>query len=138
MEMMLESLVGPHELSGVDFGRDCFNNPGAVDIGCECIHFILDGITYSAIEARTDGYRSCLDRVFVNEAKVKNVFAPIKVMGLWNDRTPCTHCYELNEILELRDVVTAKVVLEVGTANTNEYYPYFVGRFIPESMVVNL
>jgi hypothetical protein len=45
--------------------------------------------------------------------------------------------YEEHDILDLIDVVTGKVVLSVGTGNTDDYYPYWVAEFTPENMGAN-
>jgi hypothetical protein len=36
------------------------------------------------------------------------------------------------------DVVTGKVVLEVGTDNTEDYYPYCVMNWSPENLACNV
>ena len=45
--------------------------------------------------------------------------------------------WDEDDILELVDVKTEKVVLRVGTANCNDYYPYFVAEFDPTAMAAN-
>ena len=39
--------------------------------------------------------------------------------------------------LELLDCKTGKTVLEVGTENTDDYYPCFVANWSPENMACN-
>lgn len=34
--------------------------------------------------------------------------------------------YSVNDTIQFIDVVTGKVVLEIGTDNTDDYYPYCV------------
>lgn len=43
----------------------------------------------------------------------------------------------VNDVLEFVDVETGKIILEVGTDNTDDYYPCFVGYFSPENMSSN-
>jgi hypothetical protein len=63
-----------------------------------------------------------------------NVFPAVKVIGKYLEkREP----YDASEVLELVDVVTGETVVEVGTENTDDYYPYFVANFSPEAMVTN-
>jgi hypothetical protein len=45
--------------------------------------------------------------------------------------------WEVNDVLLLVDAKTGKSVVEVGTANTDDYYPYCVQRFDPAAMAVN-
>lgn len=42
-----------------------------------------------------------------------------------------------NDLLKVYDVENGKLILEVGTANTNDYYPYYVANWNPENMHIN-
>ncbi len=124
----LESLVGEHVLTGVDSEQtrqECAYEDATA------LRFVLDGRIYVATEDPEDGYRSCLGGIaIVDGPPVVNVFPPCRVVGSMLESSS-------DEILELRDVSTGKVVLEVGTSDTDDYYPSFVGNFTPESMAVN-
>jgi len=130
----LESLIGKHFLSGVEMGSMPKENeydyadPNTVD-------FILDGKTYSAIEDPNDGYRSCMADFVVNRegVKVKNIFPKVAVFCRMADDGE----YETNDILEFIDMVNGKTVLRIGTANTEDYYPCFIGTWTPENLNVN-
>ena len=126
----LESLAGLHKLKGVDFGTA---NLGEYYGDSTSISFNLDGVVYTGIENPDDGYRSSLDKLIVSKDKIKNKFKSVSVMAL--ARTSCR--YGKADVLELVDVKTGKVVLEVGTNNTDDYYPSFVGNFYPENMCIN-
>jgi len=41
------------------------------------------------------------------------------------------------DIIRFIDKTTGLVVLEIGTTNTDDYYPSFVGIFNPQNMAVN-
>ena len=127
----LESLIGLHELSGCDF--DTAHIPDDYYKYCNVINFVLDGITYTAIENPDDGYRSSLDQVLATDKPVKNTFPPVQVLC----RMRIESKYWTDNILEIIDVVNGKVVLEVGTENVNDYYPTFVSDFIPENLHLN-
>ena len=122
----LEDLVGEHLLDGCDDGVEGYGSATA-------IRFRLDGVAYVAIENESDGYRSMLDKVIVQDGYVvKNTFPGHRVFGrlrLTSDDSP--------EMLELVDLVTSKVVIAVGTDYSYDYYPCFVGSFAPENMAVN-
>ena len=131
----LATLAGKHMLSGVDetsINVDRYDNGNFED--CNCINFILDGVTYSAIEDPNDGYRSSMDKLFVNAVSVKNCWSPIEVTavhrnkGSWGDE---------DDVLELYDAVNGKLILEVGTSSIDDYYPSFVASFTPENMSIN-
>ena len=121
----LDSLVGEHALDAVDLMPE-----GTGD--AEAIRFRLDGIVYTATEDPDDGYRSCLKEITVSDAPMKNVFPSVKIEA--RKRTGGGY---VSDVLELVDTITGKTVLEVGTDNTDDYYPWFVGAFWPENMALN-
>lgn len=131
-EVTFDSLVGEHLLDAVDTFNEQRERYGSFE-DCECIRFRLDGKVYTAVEDPTDGYRSSMETLFVSDDHVKNVFQPVRVLARKNEGDNCT----TNDMLELIDIVTGKVVLEVGTGNTGDYYPYFVSSWHPENMATN-
>ena len=138
-DVTLESLTGPHVLDAVDFGSvEIERYPESERFrrieSCNTISFRLDGNVYTAVEDPENGYRSSLGKLFVDQRPMQNVFIRVRVMGRMKQNTD----QQSNETLELLDVMTGKVVLEVGTDNTSDYYPYFVASFMPENMVVNI
>ena len=130
--MELTDLVGNHILSGVDRIKKP-SDRSYYHEDYEVINFVLDGKTYTAIEDPEDGYRSCLQEIFVSEEPTLNTFPGQEVVGRMADNKDG----QINEILELIDVTTGKVVLAIGTANTDDYYPYWVADFNPENMSIN-
>ena len=150
--MELKDLVGEHILSGVDmtskpywgyryqdcqvinFVLDGITYSAIEDPDCQVIDFVLDGITYSAIEDLDDGYRTMMGEIkVITEPVVSNAFPGQEVVA----RMLPDSKYEKNEVLEIIDIRTGKTVLQVGTANTDDYYPYFVAEFTPENMFIN-
>jgi len=100
----------------------------------EYVIFILDGVAYQAVEDPDDGYRSyCKDIEIVDAATIKNKFEPIEVICKMTEDGQ----YQKNDVLEIYDGITGGIILEIGTENTNDYYPYFVFRFTPENMSLN-
>jgi len=94
------------------------------------ISFILDGITYTVEEDAEDGYRSSAGTIKENDYVVKNIFPACRVDVIHKEVSENGNC----EIIELRDTTTKKVVLEVGTDNSDDYYPSYVSSFMPEAM----
>jgi len=134
-QVTLDSLVGEHTLDAVDTFVQSVNTYGTNFEDASVIRFRLDGVTYTAIEDPSDGYRSSMESLFVStDAEVNNVFPPNRVVGRKKENDQ----YAVNNTLELVDAVTGKVVLEVGTDNTDDYYPSFVSAFWPEHMAVNM
>jgi hypothetical protein len=128
--MKLEDLVGLHKLTGVDTETEKLTYGWSRGESRNVINFVLDGITYTVTEDPGDGYRSTMEAIEVSKKKVMNMFKPVRVM--------CAMSTSRDEIiLEFTDVKTGKIVLEVGTADYDDYYPNFVGCFTPENMWVN-
>lgn len=132
--MELRDLVGPHKLSGVDMSNEHIKREwGDSFEDCQVINFTLDRKTYTAIEDPSDGYRSSMNEIKESEVVIKNKFKPVKVIGRMREDDR----FEVNEILDLIDEKTGKIVLSVGTSNTDDYYPSFVAEFTPENMAIN-
>ncbi len=129
----LDDLVGAHDLTGCDLSVEKVETYcGSED--ANVIRFTLDGTTYTAVESPDDGYRSSMDRIFSEDAVLRNIFVAVKVVAR---KKPDGDHGDKNDTLELIDVQTGKVVLEVGTDNVEDYYPCFVGTFNPQNMAPN-
>lgn len=133
----LETFVGEHQLSGAEY--DTLQVPrwyGEDETEpAEAIRFVLDGVTYEAVEDPGDGYRNSMKACYVGgTAPVKNTFAPIKVVGRWRTKGEYSG---VDEVLELIDAANGKVILEVGTSNIDDYYPSFEAAWHPQNMAVN-
>lgn len=130
----LDSLLGLHKLDAVDVGSMKVKTWGDDEGECNTLSFRLDGIVYTAVEDPNDGYRSSMKKLLVEKKRLKNKFTAIKVVGI--KKPPSS--YQENDTLQFYDAITGKLVLEVGTDNTDDYYPYFVATFIPENMATNV
>ena len=132
----LQSLVGEHLLSGVSDRSVKVVTWGDNTDDAAQIAFILDGVGYAATEDPDDGYRSSMGSLAPCPTDaISNTFEPQRVLA--SVRTKHDEYGGIDDVLEFRDVVTGKVVLEVGTADTDDWYPYFVGTFTPENMAIN-
>ena len=135
----LKDLVGKHMLDGVDFYNQRFEHEYYNDQHSSVCRFRLDGKIYKAVEDPSDGYRSSMDSIFIDPSdKMENEFPPIHVIGEMKEAITEDFGYTRScDILLLKDAATGLVVLEVGTDNTDDYYPYFVSNFRPENMAIN-
>lgn len=129
----LDSLIGEHVLDGCDLSTEQVKTYGEHFEDANVIRLRLDGKVYTAIENPDDGYRSSMERLFVEDCPIKNTFPPVRVLA----SKKANDTYAVNDTIELIDVVTAKVVAEFGTDNTDDYYPSFVSAFWPEHMASN-
>lgn len=116
-------LAGKRRFSGIDRETITINGDDA-----EVVTFILDGITCQIQEDPSDGYRSSAGPITVVEDKVKNTFAAVEVMA--THRSGGRN--ETDDILELRRVKDAAIILEIGTSNLDDYYPSYVCNYTPE------
>jgi hypothetical protein len=131
----LKDLVGEHVLDAVDFSNEQVRTWGDNFEDAQVIRFRLDGICYIATEDPDDGYRSSMQDIVIAEvASMANTFPPVRVVC--RHRTEGRYSNE-DDILEFIDMETGKVVLEVGTDNSDDYYPSFVACFKPENMHIN-
>ncbi len=114
------ALIGKNILlSGVDF------IPGSDDAPAE-LRFILDGVSFAAIEDPSDGYRSMLEGVFVCKEPIKNTFPAVNV-NISKVESETDDLYRMTTAL-------GDVVVEFGTENTEDYYPCFVSHFNPHML----
>lgn len=132
----LSDLVGKHILDGVDFSNEAVPAYEGADWSedSQVCRFRLNGNVFMAMEDPGDGYRSSMrDIRSLGDGVLNNMFPPIEVFGLHRKERNRDQC----DILELYDITTGKIVLEIGTDATDDYYPSFVASFHPENMSAN-
>lgn len=131
-----EDLVGEHMLSGVDITTESTNDYYD-NVDATVVRFILDGITYKATENPSDGYRSYCSEIVICDDKVSNTFPEHKVIGKMNTGDNSGNYGGENHIIEFYDAETKGVVLEIGTSNSDDYYPCAVIHWTPENLELN-
>ncbi len=132
--MKLDDLVGLHILTGCQPGTMPKTSEWQ-DSDPNTLDFILDGKTISAVEEPDDGYRSSMEDLVENREGlvITNTFQPVFVLGTKRKDED----YMKNDVVDFIDCITGKVVLSIGTENTDDYYPCFVAEFTPENMWMN-
>jgi uncharacterized protein YdcH (DUF465 family) len=131
-KMKLKELLGKHTLTGVGEWQTEYKELWET-IKARAFSFELDNIIYTAIENPDDGYRSMLEELKKGEGKIKTKIPPTEVVCKMKPNCD----FEENEILQMVDTKNGKRILEVGTGNTNDYYPYFVAGWRPENLHYN-
>lgn len=126
-------MVGLHALSGVETGYTVVYDEWDGDLDCSFVKFTLDGIHYMAIEDPEDGYRSRCKDLIVSDEPPKYSFPP-QVMDCFMKQDDDGYG---SNILIMQDSVTGENVLEVGTGDCNDYYPYCHFVYRPEGMACN-
>lgn len=132
--MKLKDLIGLHKLSGVDTGKLTRDGYWGEET-CSYIKFTLDGVHYLAVEDPDDGYRSRCEELVVSKEPPKFTFPPQEmVCSMMPDDSRWGFG---NDVLVLKDKVTGKVVLEVGTKMCSDYYPICHFHYAPDNMACN-
>jgi len=128
----LESFIGPHELSGAYFdATSCPEYQGSdAMVECQVLRFTLDGTHYEAVECPEDEYRSSLRHISETDVVPCNSFEAVKVIGEMRIKTE----HGEDCVLVLKNPVSGKPVIEIGTADVDDYYPGFVAYFHPENL----
>ena len=133
--MELKDLTGKMMLDAVDFSNEKVKTWGDDFEDSEVCRFRLDDVIYSAIEDPSDGYRSSMRDLNIEHGFMKNTFEPIEVLCIYREKDG--EYGGTDDILILVDIGTDEKVLEVGTTNTDDYYPCYVASFHPEAMSIN-
>lgn len=132
--MELSNLVGRHTFSGIELGSIMQKGFFDEDQECQFVKFTLDGVHYMAIEDPDDGYRSRCRELQVSDTPPKFSFPPQSVVcRMKEDRDG----YGNDDILVVIDRVTNEMVLEVGTGDYDDWYPYCHFEYRPEHMAIN-
>lgn len=128
----LMRLCGTHTLSGVELTtKEVDNGYGGMDT-CNTILFTLDGVTYEMVEDPADGYRSYHRDIKVTAREPRFKFPGVTVLCHMMDDEP-----DYNNAIVMRDATNGKIILEAGTKNVGDYYPYCHFVWMPENMAVN-
>jgi len=114
MEITLKDLVGDHTL---DFAAVT----DSLGDGTGIVQFFMDGKTFTAVEDPDDGYRSFLEGIYVGPNNKYLLAPPI------NREVRATHeDSDQRDLLTITDIETGHVWLEIGTEDTDDWYPYCV------------
>lgn len=110
-------------LTNVDFGSN--------EDGGNTVSLTLNDKTYTISENPDDGYRSYhRENVVVSDKNTrKNFEIPVKISY---------ECGNYNfDGIHIIDARNGEIILEIGTNVTCNYYPYFVGNWVPENIFEN-
>jgi len=130
--MSWEKLYGPHVL--ISIRRDVRHPFCDADGIC----FQLDGMTVFAFENPDDGYRSSCASPMIAECSMYEfgvspnyIRAPVIIREWTRDD------YYTCDGIEMIDTRNGRTILRVGTANTDDYYPFFECKWNPENLADN-
>jgi hypothetical protein len=132
--MKIQNLVGTHVLTGVDFYVEPACEHSVYDYNV--CRFELDGNVYVIEEDPCDDWRSHATDLVISELPCKNKFPPHEVMCCMR-KCELDNDNDNDDVLEVIDIITGKVVLEIGTGAYDDWYPYFLANFSPENLAIN-
>ena len=89
--------------------------------------FRINKKTFLITEDPDDGYRSSLDKIFNTSHPFENVFHPVSVYLRKGERGE-------RDVIKMINVENDLIVFEFGTNTSDDWYPYFVCNFNPESI----
>lgn len=127
----LSDFEGQHLLSGVEFDT---TDPRGWSDGDKAnrITLVIDDVPFGFVEDPNDGYRSTMECVELSDAIVNNTFEHILLDFTYINE-------EHHELLVahkpgMNDKSLETAVLQVGTDNTDDYYPCYVDYWSPEKL----
>lgn len=127
----LEDLVGTHKMKQTPITD--VRHP--FDPDASGIAFSLGDATYMVFEDGNDGYRSAAGPLLGFIGRYYELggrggeYCDLDVVCSWVTERAGSH-YAC-EILEVRLASTGDLILEVGTKNSDDYYPWFVASWTP-------
>lgn len=134
--MELNELVGEHILSGIETGTKQIEGFWGEET-CNFVKFTLDGVTYLALEDPDDGYRSYMEELQIVEERCKFPLPNVKVICVMRKSEEEYGFHQEDDILSFIDAISRKEILAIGTANTDDYYPWCVMEYYPQNMACN-
>ncbi len=129
-DICLKYLCGIHKFQGIELSTrtitDCFN----YEYKCDVVKFMLDNITYEAIEDPDDGYRSYCSEIKISYEKPKYTFPDYKILCKMKPRDEDGE----HDVLVGVDLDTGDTIFEIGTLYVDDYYPCCHFEYHPENM----
>jgi hypothetical protein len=122
----IQDLVGVHTFTG--FSTESVTTPDHYSRDANVAIFVLDDVTYRALEDPDDGYRSYMDEITITNEKCTNMIPVHFVKG---------NLDEDSDIINFVDIVTKEIVLSIGTDHSDNYYPSCVSDFFPKNLAIN-
>ncbi|MFW6028786.1 MAG: hypothetical protein ACOCRO_00885 [Halanaerobiales bacterium] len=129
--LCLEDFECQHFLSGVEFDSTDPRS-GSDENKANRMTLIIDDIPFGFVEDPTDGYRSSMKCVELSDAVVRNTFNPILLnFTYWDEEH---HELLVAHLPNIQEKKLETAVLQVGTDNTDDYYPCYVDYWSPEKL----
>ena len=124
---------GKHEFSGID----PYTRPG--DYWGERIgyYIIIDNIVYAFEHDPDDGYRSYGNLYIPENISVNNIKNRFPAQDVIITQHHREHTDGSKHFYSIVDVITGKVILEIGTDYTDSFYPMAICHYYPENMAIN-
>lgn len=123
--MELKDFSRPWVLQGID------SYVNTIDSNAQAYAVMLSDKVYLFQEDPDDGYRSyLLDVEILKDYVIKNRIPPVVVRGKYGGSN--------EDIIRFYDCSNQKKILEVGTDNTDDWYPYAILHWYPQNIHYNM
>jgi hypothetical protein len=111
------------------------------DSDADGVCFTLNDVTYLAFEDPSDGYRSSLGQLLACQGPAYSIGGDANITYI-REEVICAHVetsegHDGDDILEVRSKETGGIIFRVGTANMDDYYPWFVNEWWPQNLSAN-
>jgi len=93
--------------------------------GVDCNCFKLNNCIFEAVENESDGYRSCMEEVRMNDDTKDLIFFNTPLARIRVEDCLVGQCDQTFNGYNLVDVNDGFIWLTFGTDNYDDYYPYF-------------
>ena len=130
-DICLKDLCGIHKFQGIELSTRKIADVFGDENECDVVKFMLDNITYEAIEDPDDGYRSYCSEIKISYEKPKYTFPDYEILCKMK---PCNEYGDEHEVLVGIDLDTGDIIFEIGTLYVNDYYPCCHFEYHPENM----
>lgn len=138
--MEIKELAGEHILQGIENGIEDIDDGWGWNTSANYIKIKLNGTTYKMVEDPDDGYRSiCREPIIVDGdpgIPLPNIPVRIEYSDI-SKSSSNSFWVEKEDIISIFDKKNNELIAEIGTRNTDDYYPYSVMRWLPENLNIN-
>lgn len=126
-QIKFAALVGEHIFTGADFGVVPVRDRSIWDPEvANCFRFVLDGVTYVAVEDESDGYRSSMRDLYVSSDTDVPSVPPVRVVLT---HQTAGEYGRTDDVLVATVIATGRELFTIGTRNTDDYYPWFEAHY---------
>lgn len=131
--MDFKDLCGNHIFQGIEISNKKHIGMYGDEEDVGVIKFMLDGITFEAMEDPDDGYRSYCSDIVISNEKPKYTFPDNRILCKMKPNDDYEH-----DVLMGINPNTGCVIFEIGTLYIDDYYPWLPFCISPRKSPIKL